>query len=856
MAHAQMPPTMTAPGLLANETVCYPSNMVTTHGIWLQENPLHYSLPLFLVQTIMITVATRILMLLHKPLNMPRIFNELTAGILLGPSGLGKIPGIDFLIFNRTSLILLETIANFGIIYYVFIIGLEMDISLITQHGKKAMAFAFPGMLLPALIGCGFSFSLYKITSIPQPIFLLVFCTSVSITALPVLTRILAELRLLDREMGKLAKTAAVINEMVCFLLLVFAVSIAESPDNAIMISGWIILSATIFISVSIFAVRPAMSRLIMAIPDVHNLGALTTSFILAGVTFYGFIADAIGVHPALGAFLFGLILPSGPLATSVADKLEDFVMGFMLPIFYATVGLKSNLFKIMVSPSTMAVLLLSILLSTVGKVVGTLFLAFFTETPFREAAALGLLMNAKGGVELMALNLGKDQKVMDGTTYAMIGLLTMIMNSLINPLVMKIYKPARKFVPYKRRTIQKVKADEELRILACIHTSRNVPTIVNLIEATHPTKRSPISVFSLHLVELTGHGSSRIIVHGPQNSEGASINKMKAQSDHIVNAFDTMEQHNNCVSVQSFTAISPYAEMDVDICNLAEEKRVSFIVLPFHKQQTVDGGMEVANPKFRTVNDKVLRNAPCSVGILVDRGLNGSNHPSAPHVSHNIAVLFFGGADDREALCYGMRMSEHQGNTLNVIRFITGPEAVEPQLTYEEEEQGILMLQIDKEKEKQIDDELIKEVRMIKANDESFSFIEKVVNNGEETVAAIRSVESMHDLFIVGRGGDGGTVSALTAGLTEWSECPELGLIGDFLASADFAPTVSVLVVQQFGGGGSSYYEQKVGGIGTVMGTGAGAGAMNMGIATPTASQVEEQWILDSNSSTRRSTS
>ncbi|CAL5410228.1 cation/H(+) antiporter 15-like [Camellia sinensis] len=828
MGKPEMPPILSAPGMLANETVCYPSNMVTTNGIWMNENPLNYSLPLFLFQVLLIVLITRLLMFILKPLHQPRVFCEFIAGIILGPSALGhlKIEGFSPFLFSKTSLLLLETIANMGAIYFVFIIGLEMDLSVIRKYGKKALVFAIVGMFLPFLIACAFSFNLQKKTTMQEGTFMIFFAISLSITAFHVLARNLGELRLVDMEISKLAKSVALINEIFGVTLLVYTISLAESTETAFITSLWIILSSIIFVVFCILVVRPTIAWLIRRTLEEENFSDLTTSIIIAGVMFSSVISDAIGVHPIFGAFFFGLVIPNGPLAVTLVENLEDFVIGFLLPLFFVTSGLKTNLLKIQ-GASTWFMLMLSIILSSIGKTVGTILVALFYNVPFREGIALGLLMNTKGLIGLIALNLGKDQKVIDDTTYAIMVITVIFINAIITPILVKIYRPARKFIPYKRRTIQKTKTDSELRILVCIHTPRNVPTIINLLEASHPTKKSPISIFSLHLVELIGHASATLIDHNSQNHESAAINRMQAQSDNIINAFETFGQHTSTVIVQSFTAISPYSTMHGEICNLAEEKRAAFIIIPFHKQQMVDGGMEDANPKFRMMNQNLLANAPCSIGILIDRGLSGSTRLAASQVSHNIVVLFFGGPDDREALSYAMRMSEHPGNSLSVIRFLSGPEAIDPIMdpNYDNlKDHRLLTLQVDREKDEQLDDDYIKEFRMMKANDESFSYTEKVVNNGEETMTAIRSMENMHDLVIVGR--REGTTSTLTTGLDEWSECPELGVIGDLLGSADFAATISVLVVQQY----------------------IGVGPHNEGIGTPdSGSQLEEHHIMDS---------
>lgn len=379
-------------------------------------------------------------------------------------------------------------------------------------------------------------------------------------------------------------------------------------------------------------------------------------------------------------------------------------------------------------------------------------------------------------------------------------------MTGIIVPSVSIIYKPSRRNVCYKRRTIQISKPDAEFRVLVCVHSPRNVPTMINLLEASNPTKRSPICIYVLHLVELSGRTSAMLIVHNTAKPEHTALNRTEAQSDHIIKAFKNYEQHASFVAVQPLTAISPYSTMHEDICHLAEDKRVSLIIIPFHKQQTVDGAMEPTNMAFRTINQNVLANAPCSVGILVDRGLTGSNRLSSNQLSHHVAVMFFGGPDDREALCYGWRMLEHSGINLTIMRFVPGEQACNEPAKQQHnglsnsDEPSVLTVETDNDIQKQLDDKLIHEFKMNHMNDESVDYFEKVVNNGEETVAAIRTIDDIHDLFIVGRGQ--GMISPLTAGLTDWSECPEMGAIGDLLASSDFAATASVLVVQQYIGG------------------------------------------------------
>ncbi|CAA0831066.1 Cation/H(+) antiporter 15 [Striga hermonthica] len=781
--------------------VCYAPTMITTNGIWQGDNPLDYSLPLFILQLTLVVVTTRLLVFALKPLRQPRVISEILGGIILGPSVLGQSSKFADTVFPLRSVMVLETMANVGLLYFLFLVGVEMDIAVIKRTGKRAIVIAIAGMILPFLIGVSFAFMLHQSTEFVRlGTFILFLGVALSVTAFPVLARILAELKLLNTDIGRVAMSAALINDVCAWILLAFAIALAENEAMSLA-SIWVILSSTLFVLFNVYVIRPIISWMIQRTPEGEPISEFCICLILTGVMISGFVTDAIGTHSVFGAFVFGLVIPNGPLGVTLIERLEDFVSGLLLPLFFAISGLKTNIGSIK-GVATWVVLGIVIVLACAGKVAGTLLVSLYYKIPFYEGLTLGLLMNTKGLVEMIVLNVGKDQKVLDDKSFSIMVIVAMVMTSIISPIVTNIYKPARKFASYKRRTIQQAKPDGEVCMLVCVHTPRNVPTIIGLLEASNPNKRSPICAYVLHLVELTGRASAMLIVHNTRKSGRPALNRTQAQSDHIINAFENFEQQAGFVSVHPLTAVSPYSTMHEDIRDVAEDKRVALIIIPFHKQQTVDGGMEATNPAFRSVNQNVLAHAPCSVAILVDRGLSGARL-SPGHASHHIAVLFFGGPDDREALAIAWRMSEHPGISLSVMRFVPGDNTMEtaseaPAVRNTSGRERMTVV-TDGDRERQLDEDYISEFRARTAGDGSVVYMERVVNHGEETVAAIRSMDTSHDLFVVGRGQ--GMVTPVTAGLTDWSECPELGAIGDLLASSDFAATYSVLVVQQYVG-------------------------------------------------------
>jgi len=331
---------------------------------------------------------------------------------MLGPSVLGKNETFANAVFPLRSVIVIETMANVGLLYFLFLVGVEMDITILRSVGRKAVAAAVAGMVLPFILGGAFIFFLKRESNsdMNQGTYLLFLGVALSVTAFPVLARILAELKLINTDIGKLALSAALISDVCAWILLALAIAMAENQATSFA-SLWVLLSGSAFVAICIYVVRPAASWIVQKTPEGESFSEFYISLILAGVMVSGFITDAIGTHSVFGAFVFGLAIPNGPLGVSLVEKLEDFVSGLLLPLFFAMSGLKTNIGLIRGS-CTWAILILVIFLACIGKIVGTLAVAIFYQMPIREGITLGLLMNTKGLVEMIVLNVGKDQKV------------------------------------------------------------------------------------------------------------------------------------------------------------------------------------------------------------------------------------------------------------------------------------------------------------------------------------------------------------------------------------------------------------------------------------------------------------
>lgn len=368
--------------------------------------------------------------------------------------------------------------------------------------------------------------------------------------------------------------------------------------------------------------------------------------------------------------------------------------------------------------------------------------------------------------------------------------LMALFTTFITTPLVMVVYKPARRvrIVDYKHRTIERKNSKAQFRILACFHSARNIPSMINLFEASRGTRNSEaVCVYAMHLMELSERSSAILMVHKARKNGLPFWHKgIKSDSGHIVVAFEAFEQLSH-ITVRPMTAISSMTDLHEDICTTAERKRAAIIILPFHKHQRLDGSLETTQSDFQWVNQRVLEYAPCSVGILIDRGLGGTIHVSASRVSYSVAVLFFGGCDDCEALAYGARMAEHPGISLMIIRFLLEPETTQNIVRVDVAESSSTQL-------RSMDEEVLSEFRTKISQDLSIIYEEKTVRNTAETICIIREVSRDCNLLLVGRKPQG----ELALTLNKRTDCPELGPVGSLLTSMEFS-TTSVLVIQQY---------------------------------------------------------
>ncbi|XP_052166482.1 cation/H(+) antiporter 15-like [Oryza glaberrima] len=768
----------------------------TSSGVFAGDDPLKFYFPLFLYHVCTVFALSRAINALLRRANVPLVISQILAGTLLGPSFLGHIaPRVGELFATPEGWVLINTIGGYAFTLHIFVIGVKTDLGMIRKSGNKAIAIAVLGTASPhlAMYITGLALKA-RVPAAWAASFLLTNLNSWwSLSAFIVVCCTLHDLNLLSSKLGRLAMSAALIGDFANTFAIAGVTSylLAASPSEKLQRIGIAsVIAFTTFIAFMALVARPAILRLIRDVPE----GALLTEARLIAVLLIcltcSFTGELLGLHATYGPFMLGLMLPGGaPLGVTMAERLDRLVAGVLMPLLFAQGGMRLNVKKI-TDASTCALLETFLVVGVVSKFVASIMPCLYFRMPVRDAVVVGLMMNFKGITEVVYASAFEDAQVLDEQVYAAFMINVLLIGAASASAVKYMYHPEEKYVAYRRRTVEHKKLGEELRVVACIHSQDDVGPMLALLDASSPTPMSPLSVYLLHLMPLAGLTSSvlRHFKHGKRNCVPSGT----TDSERVVNAFQFFVQQRppGAASLVPYVCIAPYATMHDDVCAVALEKRAMLIVVPFHKRLAIDGSVEPTSHNagaIQAANTNILNYSPCSVAILVDRGslsTVAATAAAADGFPHRVALYFLGGPDDREALALAATMAEDATIGLTVFRFM---------LPADRQSRGG---EGDGEEDRRDEAEL-QEFVLRWVDDHRVAYSENMVGGSDEMVDVIRKTSPAFNLLVVGRRSES-PESPLTAGISDWSEHLELGVLGDLLTSTDFGCRVSTLVVQQ----------------------------------------------------------
>ncbi|WP_321418839.1 cation:proton antiporter [uncultured Methanomethylovorans sp.] len=401
-------------------------------------NNLAHPLSLMFLQIAIIVLMARLFGFLFHKIGQPSVIGEMTAGIILGPSVLGMFwPQLSNFLFSPASLGWLETLSNLGLVLFVFIIGLELDSNLLKNKAQTALVVSHASIVAPFFLGVCLAYFLYNGFA-PEGVSFLSFSLfmgiAMSLTAFPVLARIIQERKLTQSSLGTLALTCAAADDVTAWCLLAAVVSIIRAETIMTFIAT--VVLSILYILFMLYFVRPLLQRLgdKYVIKGNVSKGFITMLFVVLFLS--AFATETIGIHALFGAFLAGIIMPvQTDFRLAFISRIEDVSLVILLPLFFAINGLKTQL-GLLNAGHLWVICGLIILVAVMGKFGGSAAAARFTGQSWANSLALGALMNTRGLIELVILSIGYDLGILTPTIFTMMVLMALVTTFMTRPML------------------------------------------------------------------------------------------------------------------------------------------------------------------------------------------------------------------------------------------------------------------------------------------------------------------------------------------------------------------------------------------------------------------------------------
>nr|GMD67089.1 cation/H(+) antiporter 24-like [Ipomoea batatas] len=783
MVNTSFPPQVELELIRKGLLICQPALTNRPHSVFYGDNPFFHTIPRFYATAFFVALITLFLRILLKPLRQPRIVCEILGGVIMGPSVLGLNATFRKYMLHDKGQFLTRNLGLIGFVYFFFLSGVRTDLGILRRVGRKhwyavVITIGIP-LLCNVLVAIAFRKSMGK--ELAKASSILGVTSEFALTSFPVIYHVIKEFNLLSSEIGRMSLSMAVISHVIGIQFLTVFDASKQMEFKTFAGVGFIV--SFIVVTASIFlGLRQAMIWIVRMTPEGKPVDQIYVIAILLGVLVIGFISDFLGLSMANGPLWFGLAVPEGPpLGATIVEKSETIVTEVLMPFSYAYIGTVTFVPGMIGQWTNLRPIFIMVIVGYTTKLLSVLLSSRFLNLPLRDTLAFGLILGLRGQTEILLYLHWMDTKVITPPFYAMLVLMTLVVTGISSPLISVLYDPTRPYRVNNRRNVQHTAANAELSMVACINDEDDIPGLIKLIEVSNPTVNSPFSVHAIHLVDLVARAVPVFIDHQVDQEQQSD---QAANQNPIHNALKLFQESSTSggnIKINSYTTISPKRSMYQDVCELALMMKASLIILPFHVSSEGGEVESEATQASESVAASVLSHAPCSVAILVDRGFAHSHTINFPtrRSKHHFAFLFLGGADSREALVCADRMAAKPDVSLTVIRFLS------------HDGEG------DNEMEKKLDDGLVTWFWVKNEANRQVVYREAVVKNGEETLTAIQSMKDDHfDLWILGR--KQGINPMIIEGLTDWSQNPELGVIGDYVANSDLGSTSSILVVQQ----------------------------------------------------------
>lgn len=587
---------------------------------------------LLLLQIIVILIMCKIVGWLMKKIGQPVVIGEILAGIILGPSILGYFaPEITLQLFPEESLSNITILSQFGLILFMYTIGMELDIGVVKKKLQETILISHISMIVPFFLGILMAYYIYDnyaYSDTPFLSFALFIGIAMCITAFPVLARIIQERKLTRTHLGSVALASAANGDITAWCLLAVVVAISQAGNMYSAIYN--ILFSVIYVLIMFLVIRPLLKMLGNLYHNKEVIGKPLVSLMFLLLLVSSYITEILGLHALFGAFIVGLVMPKNLRFRKImTEKVEDVALALFLPLFFASTGLRTEIG--LLNSNEMWILCgIFILVAIVGKFGGTIVAARFAKESWKDSFVLGAMMNTRGLMELVILSIGYEMHILPPAIFVMLVLMTLVTTFMTTPLLSVIDRVFRKNEKQMKSRIEQTKKDV-FKVLLSFGRAGNGQIMLDVAHQMFSQSKEKLDLTALHLTVGSDVNPSQTenfkrISFGPILYEAKKLN-MDIETRYEI-AEDAGKAIVQMVNEEAFDFLLVGA--GISLSNLASDVDAQNIHKSFFRfldrfknQKHLFSAGSLIKDKTKIFTEQSL----CSVGIFVNRGFTTANN-------------------------------------------------------------------------------------------------------------------------------------------------------------------------------------------------------------------------------------
>ena len=597
---------------------------------------LHHPLAILLAQIITIIIVARFFGWVFRKIGQPSVIGEIIAGIVLGPSLLGLyFPEFSISLFPVESLGNLQFLSQIGLILFMFVIGMELDLKVLQNRAKEAIVISHASIVIPFALGIGLAYFVY-FKFAPEGVAFLPFALfmgiALSITAFPVLARIVQERGIHKTKLGAIVITCAAADDITAWCLLAAVIAIVKA--GTFVSSLYIIGLAIAYVLVMLFVVKPFLKKIGELYGTKNSLNKPVVAIFFLTLIISSYCTEIIGIHALFGAFMTGVIMPDiTKFRNLFIEKVEDVSVILLLPLFFVYTGLRTEI-GLINDPYLWKITGFIILVAVVGKFFGSALAAKFVGQSWRDSLTIGALMNTRGLMELIVLNIGLDLKVLTPEVFTMMVIMALVTTFMTGPtlnIINFIFKTKDDSV------LDEIQSDDKYNILISFGNKEKGKSLLRLANSLIKKQKETSTITAMHLT-LSDEVHSYNIEEYEKDRFMPLLQESKVLKQEIITLFQaTIDIETN------ITEIANNGDYDLLLVGLGKSifegtllgKVLGFTTRIINPDRLIDKfiGKEglFENSPFDERTRQIISKTKTPLGILIDKELQQVNHVFVP---------------------------------------------------------------------------------------------------------------------------------------------------------------------------------------------------------------------------------